>query len=772
MSTIGVFARGSLVLALSLASACGGAKTSGLGDAATGSPDAGLPDATPITDAASSSDGALAYTPPPDDPCARIAAGASSSSTVAFALALSSAHASVRYFGVDSKGVTADRALASALKAADALSPMSLDGYARGLTDVCALEAKGGALPPASVAMRGDVAVVHPGAGAVTIPAAARTVAIDLRDLPESPDLEAALVSAVAASVRKNVMRADQRVRTFYGHPDEVWSQLEHVQNIYTSSVATLPGAEIAGTGDLDRTLLVLTSVVMPRAAAEIAGTLRLARRARIVGYDVLAAVAESHWSAVVNRGLAWRYKELFLDGARWPDQIAADLHADDAEAAIDQALTLDPDIAPVTSASNRASISARTVLQPDTTDPVDLGQVRAALLSAHGAIHRFWLYFAEIGDGIDGRLVDLLGSITDANARQRKDAAYALRRLSNALDDAHSFIYDWAPDGSEAPVGYFPVWLERVGDVAFVRESGMPELLPGDALVSIEGMGIAQYYDLHAQTVSAATPANRDAQVSSELISLTGPLSIEYMRAPSTQHQSLTVQPRPQQSLASIDFLRSRRHSGWLTDIGKPHVFFIQMEGTLTNPDELLASAMMARTASAVVVDMRGYPWDFNRQYSMQDLETEFHAYSIIQGPGRSGQFRTPVWTGPDQLSVDFYQVPATMDPDMITAPMALLVGPETQSSAEDFSMYLLDGRPSTIVAGRPSSGTDGNITGANELGGFGFTFTGLEVRFPDGRRFHGVGIQPSVLVTTNAADLQAGVDRDLLDAVQALGQ
>src|SRR5678815_1574434 len=128
---------------------------------------------------------------------------------------------------------------------------------------------------------------------------------------------------------------------------------------------------------------------------------------------------------------------------------------------------------------------------------------------------HRFWPYFNVIGWGIDDRLVELLDNPPSSASITRRDVVHALERLSNALDDAHSFIYDWARDASEQPAGYFPVWLERAGDVAFVRQSGMAELGPGDAITSIRGMSVADYYEQEAGTISAATPANRDAQVS-----------------------------------------------------------------------------------------------------------------------------------------------------------------------------------------------------------------------------------------------------------------
>jgi len=72
--------------------------------------------------------------------------------------------------------------------------------------------------------------------------------------------------------------------------------------------------------------------------------------------------------------------------------------------------------------------------------------------------------------------------------------------------------------------------------------------------------------------------------------------------------------------------------------------------------------------------------------------------------------------------------------------------------------------------VVGQRSASTNGNLTGVSLPGGFGFTFTGMEVLNPDGSQFHGIGIEPDVYVPLTAQDLRDGVDRDLLTAVELL--
>jgi hypothetical protein len=100
---------------------------------------------------------------------------------------------------------------------------------------------------------------------------------------------------------------------------------------------------------------------------------------------------------------------------------------------------------------------------------------------------------------------------------------------------------------------------------------------------------------------------------------------------------------------------------------------------------------------------------------------------------------------------------------------PIVVLTGPHAVSAAENF-MQMLVGADRVTVVGQRSAGTNGNITGVSLPGGFGFTFTGMEVLNPDGSRFHGIGIEPDVYVPLTAQDLRDGVDRDLLTAIDLL--
>lgn len=93
---------------------------------------------------------------------------------------------------------------------------------------------------------------------------------------------------------------------------------------------------------------------------------------------------------------------------------------------------------------------------------------------------------------------------------------------------------------------GLGPTRVEEVGAVAVIRRSVIPELLPGDTLVSIEGVPMADWLaPVYARTPSA-TPGYRFVRAMDELRRLQGPTRFG-VRAPDGAPREVRVQPRPE---------------------------------------------------------------------------------------------------------------------------------------------------------------------------------------------------------------------------------
>lgn len=448
--------------------------------------------------------------------------------------------------------------------------------------------------------------------------------------------------------------------------------------------------------------------------------------------------------------------------GRPYPDLVGADrplTGVTDSGVAADALLAVRTPPAPVDGPVTRsfpAFVSPYGIgHQPVTGKP----QLRAALVIAHGVTRLFFPYFDVVGDGIDGRLAETLAAVEAWDGSGRGGAFDILRRFGEVLHDGHQFVVDFGP-----PVfaGYAPIDVEDVDGRPVVRRAGVATIHPGDAVVAMDGRPIDDVYTEEYRYTSTASPGYRFDVASRHVLRINGP-TILTLADPDGNRRDVVVDPVSPAEWAALRAPgASDRPSGFLGDLGAPDVFYLNLDEA-TSPDRATVNAAIAAAAGAraMVVDMRGYPGG-------NHYET---AARLIDRPFLSPHFLTQVRLGPEvSFTYDGQGGVLPAGPPSFGGPIALVVGPRTVSAAENFSQMLVGaGRPSSIV-GRTSAATNGNITGVQLPGGFGFTYTGMRVLNPDGSRFHGVGIVPTVAAAPTAADIRDGVDPELLAALDSL--
>lgn len=681
------------------------------------------------------------------DPCAHVRGGPRSAADPV--VALSEAHALVRLFGPDDAASTPDLALADALSGSAALTAPDLGAYVAGLTDACLVDADDTPLGAASVTLVGDVAWVTPGTGTVTLPEGTAAVAIDLRELAQTDGLPAALADAIGPALATDVPLADREVRTWSGFVDQVFAEA----NAYTTSRDTVADTLVA-TGTADLPLILVTGARVAPSAAYVATSLHEAGRAWIVGADVPTIVGELGWAPVGGVGVAERVARLERDGDAIPDWTSPDVSTSAPEAVVGNwADWGTPGVA--TGDVTRERIAKRDPWD-DTAAPdlSDLGSARAALVVTHGILRSFFPYFDVVGDEIDDRLVETLPTLVDGD---RCQTVMAIGRMGNAVHDGHYFFGDLDEAGCYGDFeGYFPVSLQFVDGEPVVRFSAADGVNPGDTLVardgeSVDGL-IAGWREWHA----GATEGYALDLAARELNYLDGDTTFT-LRAPDGTERDVVVAPADYDTYATVPFGATIRGDGTLADLGAADIGYLNLDSAVTTDDDQV-DEVLASGVRALVVDMRGYP-AVNHYTVVEDL---------VSGSFSSPQFHTPTWTGPDS----FESVDGTYEFDgfgTFTGPVVLLVHQTTVSAAENFATMLV-GADRVTVLGHQSAGTNGNITGARLPGGFYFTFTGMQVLYPDGSTFHGVGILPDETIDPTAEDLATGADPVLARAVAIL--
>ena len=443
-----------------------------------------------------------------------------------------------------------------------------------------------------------------------------------------------------------------------------------------------------------------------------------------------------------------------------WPDLITRDGSVP-ADAASLDTVPLAGQPPAVTGPATRTSPTAKDPWQDTYYPPtVERGELRADLVIVHGITRRFFPYFDIVGDGIDDRLLETLVEAEAWDGTDRLSEGDLLRRFGEVLHDGHQFLFDY--QGASPFVGRLPLFLDEVDGRPVVRRSLVDDVHPGDAIVSIDGRPIEDLYADELRCTSTATPGYQFDVATRRVAQMRGPEDL-VLEDPDGGQRTVTVDPvSTSVYFDQIGTAPSTRPSGPLTDLGHPELHYLNMAEEVT-PTTADANAAIAGAggAAGLVVDMRGYP--AGNHYEV--------AARLIQQLFFSPRFGVRQFTGPDITSVAVTQYPlAPLSPPSFSGPIVLITGPHAVSAAENF-MLLLEGagRPSAIV-GQQSAGTNGNITGVYLPGGFGFTYTGVNVRRADGSQFHGIGLLPDIPVPLTAADLRDGVDRDLLVAIDTL--
>jgi len=394
---------------------------------------------------------------------------------------------------------------------------------------------------------------------------------------------------------------------------------------------------------------------------------------------------------------------------------------------------------------------------------------MRAGLVTSHGAFDLFFAYFDDVGRDVDIALPELLAEVDSSSPSPiRGDYSKLLMRLMHHLHDAHCFLNDLGFDATSfrANSRFLPIRVAYIEERPVVDWSDEPLLQPGDELLELNGQPVSALIESWRPLVSAATSRNALLQLGTFFLYQTAEVVPMRIRRADGSEVSLDITTRTSltpQILDRIFKLRFPRASGWLTDMGAPDVLYINLDGSLMNTTRHVTQLYdELNLASSVVLDMRGYPGT----WSVFQL-----AGAIVGAPYSSPLFTTPLYQGTDvfmlEQTSDMY--PGSPAGVSFLGRAALLVGPGTQSFAENFSMGLVTQRAVEIV-GEQSSGTNGNITGLIAPGGFTVTFTGMDVRFSDGAPFHGRGIVPDEEVVRSVDQIASGEDVVLRRALDRL--
>lgn len=133
------------------------------------------------------------------------------------------------------------------------------------------------------------------------------------------------------------------------------------------------------------------------------------------------------------------------------------------------------------------------------------------------------------------------------------------------------------------------------------------------------------------------------------------------------------------------------------------------------------------------------------------------------------------PVARASDDLRLEWRRLPDSGKPyvknrsTVFRGPVAVLIGPQTFSAAEDFTVSF-DAMKRGLLVGRTTAGSTGMPLSFKLPGGGSARVCVKRDSYPDGHKFVGNGIAPDVKVAPTMADIRAGRDSAVARAAALL--
>ena len=705
--------------------------------------------------------------------CERIEPGPGTTSQETLPLELSRIHRRVRFFGAHVYSKT-DEALADALvDNSDAAS--ILTAYADALPTVCHLTEKAESLGSTEVDMVGKTAVIRPGKDKPQVSGDPDAVVIDLRDLPATTDTMQALERAVSPFLGAPVSYPAERGRLHEGLVDEYLAPMHGTSNIYSTELKSAEGGEIASTGAVNHSQLVLrTGEDISPQAARLALALRKDGYASIIGRSVPTRIAEARWVPSSEGGLVFKSRDLLAkkDGDEpLPDVIPADVEleatAEPSESKWKDLFDKLPDR--LTSPDSPAERTMMAKLDPPNDKPAsdyDAGDFRADLLVAHGAASLFYGYIDEVASSFDDRLeavwkdAQSYGDGANDDEVTRRAVHRALFRLLDVLDHGHIRVDDFAEDStslSHDSKGYLAIHWEVVKGEPVVRYSAYNNVSPGDKLIEYDGTTVKKHLDKWRKLVSAT---NKDSEVHKIMAStrnLDGPVNLLLEKPDGTQKQVM-VKPKKKSEIESITKPDSTRKEGWLK-APNDKIYYVNLDRSVVEKRSVWMKVQNnLANAEGLVIDLRSFGAKYLRPRILADLTDENLPWATFKTPEYDGSVDNHRWLSRTQTAR------GRASQQVADMPVAVLVDVETGGGGEGMaaSLWMND---VARVFGRETAGANGNITTLRLPGMFGVRFTGVKMELKDGSSFRKKAIDPDVTVAPTASSIANGED-PVLDA------
>ena len=589
-------------------------------------------------------------------------------------------------------------------------------------------------------------------ANTITMLRGAHTAIVDLRPQPgrcAAPSLSADLVPLL---VRGNVPRARVRKVKHHGYrsqdPANTYEQ-------YQSSFVTIGTGFESGANDAQVAKVVFIvnerSVIPPFATA-----LAAAETATFVtaGKFPLASALD-HCEMGLPDGMlvTLRTSELVDDDGYVAEPSA--MITLDATAPESDVLAAALQLAKPRSARRRASGSSAQRLpdyqwRPDATyAEMNLPPPAYRILAAYriwNVIHFFYGYPELIGDW-HMQLNELIVTLEHATTQHAYELALA--EIMTRVPDGQSLVSSKAflalrgaasPPFRVMPVEDKPVVVDVLLGTATVK--------PGDELLRIDGRDVAERMAELARYTSASTELTKKYYVARDLPN------------GAVGSQSVFTFKRPDGTQYDVTLTRGT------PPIPDPQAWRI-LDGNIAYVDlryldveEVPALFEEIRNTHAMIIDIRNSP---------RGVFVDMGLRMKNGGSTVTSKIRVPELIGGAFDHTELVQDIGNQPFTPYTGRTIALIDERTQSQAEHTALTF-NAVAATEFVGSPTAGANGNVTSFVVPGNILVHFTGMDVRFADGRQLQRVGVQPHYRVERTIRGLAEGRDELLEKAIDVV--
>ncbi|HEX5718061.1 MAG TPA: S41 family peptidase [Thermoanaerobaculia bacterium] len=377
-----------------------------------------------------------------------------------------------------------------------------------------------------------------------------------------------------------------------------------------------------------------------------------------------------------------------------------------------------------------------------------------AVVALAWNLFQHFYPYFDVVQTDWPAALREALA----AAAADRDELAFldTLRALVARLHDGHGHAVLLSQDWKKyAALPLALRWIEDSVAVVEVVPGKADRIRPGDVVLALNGVPVAEALAKRERLTSGATPQwirwNAVNRLARGLIGESAKLRI----------QPATGEPYEVSLAYDVEFPYPDEPRPEKVSEIRPGIWYVDT-GRIDDNDFNAAVAKLAE-AKGVIFDLRGYPAKLSPVVLQHLTDT----------PITSARWNVPIVTRPDRQGMEFQFSNWTLEPQQprIRGKVAFLTDGRAISYAETY-LGMVEHYKLAEIVGSPTAGTNGNINPFELPGGYSFSWTGMQVLKHDGSQHHGIGILPTVPATQTLEGVRQGKDEVLEKGIEIVSR